>query len=292
MAIDLTNLQPRSIHSHGDGRIVCEHCMSTLASSGSKFWDTVHEYVYVANEILLIVAQFVLIISMGTGMLLAAMFPTVVGRKTAYEENLDRQYKARKQRDWELLQKDKAEKQAYDEERDSAFKAHREKLQAQKSAHAKWSDAQDHRLRQELQEKYAREERDIDEYDRNKEKLNSASLNSPKLFFGTELAEDDYMVKKINNTLIGVEQGTDDAEQLRKLSEKLIEQRQDTANKDARRRELLKEYNDKDLEAYRLRCDADEAHRRGDYIEGDRLARRAGYAWVDAEALYNQFLSV
>ncbi len=118
MAIELIKVRPRPDHFHRDGQAVCERCMSKLASSGSPLYDAVSEYffvskqlllifaesifqfaiwlleqtkehIYIANEILLIIAKFVLFTSMGIGMAVAALFPAVAGGKSAYEEELD-----------------------------------------------------------------------------------------------------------------------------------------------------------------------------------------------------------
>lgn len=332
MQRELVKIRPIPNHFHKAGQVVCERCMSQIASSGNSIIDALHEYSYVtaqltriclegalcflislsqiiatgilrmvpnirefcfqANEVLLIVAQFVLVAALGIGAVISAMFPGVTGRKSAYDEELDNRYKAKKQKEWEQLQKDKRDAQAYDEERDAQFRAHHEKLRALKGARAEWSESRYKSWIKEQEEAYARDDADLEEYEKNRQSINGPELNAPKIFMGTELAEDDYLVKSINNTIKGIENGTDDPEKLRKMSEELIKQRQDTANKDARRRELMNKCKDKDWEASRLFADADRAFKKGDRDEGERLLSRAYSAQSDANGLHNQFLAV
>ena len=332
MAIVMKRVQLQPNHYHQEDLVVCERCMSQIASSGIPIVDALNEYSYVsvqlariclegafysllalsrllaagilrmvpnirefcyqANEVLLIVAQFVLFAALGIGAVVGAMFPGVTGKRTAYDEELDRKYRAKKQQEWERLQQDKREAQAYDDERDAQFREHHEKLRALKSARAEWSESLYNSWRKKRDEAYAREDSDLQEYEKNRLSINGPELNAPKIFMGTELAEDDYLVKGINNTIKGIENGTDDPEKLRKMSEELIKQRQDTANKDARRRELMNKCKDKDWEASRLFADADREFKKGNRDEGERLLSRAYSAQSDANGLHNQFLSV
>lgn len=270
MAIELIHfvrVRPRLDHFHRDEQMVCERCMSKLASSGSPLYDAFSEYVYVskqllfifaestfqlagwllnqtreniyiANEILLIVAKFVLFASMGIGMLVAALCPSLAGGKSAQEEELDRQFRAKKQREWEERQKE------------------------------------------------------IEEFKKTRDKVNSAMYNSPKILTSAESAEDEYLVNRVNNSQNGVENGTVDAEEARKDADEVLKHRRETAKKDARRQDLLSQCRDKDWEAHKDRVAGDKARDEGDEEEADKCYRRADAAQAKANGLYYEFLSV
>lgn len=270
MAIELIHfvrVRPRLDHFHRDEQMVCERCMSKLASSGNLTYDAFSEYVYVskqlllilaesifqltgwllyqtreniyiANEILLIIAKFVLFASMGIGMFVAALFPSLAGGKSAQEEELDRQFSAKKQREWEERQKE------------------------------------------------------IEEFKRTRDKVNSAMYNSPKILTSAESAEDEYLVNRANNSQKGVENGTVGAEEARKDADEVLKHRRETAANDERRRDLLDKRRDKDWEAHKERVAGDKARDEGDDEEADKCYRRADAAQAKANGFYDEFLSV
>lgn len=296
MAIELIKVRPRPDHFHHDGQAVCERCMSKLASSGSPLYDAVSEYfyvskqllfilaesifqfaiwlleqtkehIYIANEILLIIAKFVLFASMGIGMAVAALFPSVAGGKSAYEEELDKRYKEKKQREWERRQEDLESSRAFDQLRDQEFQSKRADF-------------------------YARDDEELVKFQKTRDKVNSPVYNGPKIVTTAESAEDEYLVKRANSRLKGVENGTESIEDLRKDADEVFRHRCEAAAKDERRRDLLNRCRDKDWEAQRLYDDAEKAFNRGDDREGEGLVRRGDSARRDANALYNEYLTV
>ncbi len=278
-------------HAHECNSEVCEECMKGFTSSGSPFIDALREYAHTGHEILLIFAKFVLFVCMGLGMLVAAVFPAMVGGKSAYDEELDNKYREKRKREWSELQRDKNNQQSFDDERDAHFKAHHEKLRALKAGRAELGASQSARAEQ-LAAQYQREVNELDEYEKNRSSINGPELSAPKLFSGTELAEDDHLVSSINNAIKGVENGTEEAEKVRKLSEELMKQRRETSAKDEKRRDLLNQSRAKDWEGHRLLTDGDRAAKEGDWKKADDLYRRGDAALGDANGLYNQYLSV
>ncbi len=296
MAIELIKVRPRPDHFHRDGQAVCERCMSKLASSGSPLYDAVSEYfyvskqllfifaesifqfaiwlldqtkehIYIANEILLIIAKFVLFASMGISMAIAALFPSVAGGKSAYEEELDKRFKEKKQREWERRQEDIENSRAFDQARDLDFQS-------------------------KLAENHARKDRELEKFQNVRDKANSAVYNSPKLLSATESAEDDYLTKRANNTIEGVKNGTESIENATKDADEVLKHRRDTAAKDERRQILIRRVKAKDWEAQDYWVEGDKAEKAGEYEEAEDYYQRAIAAEREAKGLYNEYLSV
>lgn len=263
--------------------------MSQIASSGNWFIDAASEIAYVTGqlfmlaiktaihnfdefihmsyEVLLIVAKFTLVVGGGMAMLIAAMFPTVAGQKSDYEQQLDNRAREKREQEWRRRRKEIEDKRSYDEERDKAFYERAE-------------------------ENYKRKSREIHEYNNNADLLNGPAISTSLLDVGNDVAVDDSMVKEINNLRIGVENGTEDPEKLREASEKLIKEREDKARKDARRYELHDKCRAKDFEADRLYQDADRKFKEGKPAEALDLYARGDSARRDANGLYNEYLAV
>lgn len=262
-------LRPIPNHFHREDQIVCEKCMSQFASSGNPLIDAVREYFYVTgqltsmlmenafnklivlgrnlkplveniseflymtNELMLLVAQILLIAGMGLAMLVAALFPTLTGGKSAYEQSLDQQARERRQRHLNERQKEIDEQE---------------------------------------------------EFEKNRQKLNSPDLSLRVFQTHEERLEDEQLVKEINNT--------DNPEEKLKKSDELLKARLEAARKDARRQELYDRCRDKDCEAKKLFVAALDAYKKGEYEESGKLEGQSHSAQEEANRLYMQFLSV
>lgn len=328
MTPELIKVKPIPDHFHQDNQVVCERCMSQLVSAGNPhidsfnefmyvtgqlvaislkgicslvlviskrarpFLEAIREHIYIANEVLLIVAKFLLFVSIGIGMLVAALFPTIVGRKTAHEEDLDNKYRAKKQKEWERLQQDKKEQQEFDDERDALFRNHHEKLRAMKAGYARWSDAQDAAWKKKLEEKYERDAEEMKKYNKNVQETKTAELSRPMLLHTSEQAEDDYLVRTANQLALGVERAVEDPEKARKAAEELVKEREELARKDMRRVDLIDRYKHKAWEAERLRREADIERRSGNDEEAERKERLEIQTQAEADGYRKELLSV
>lgn len=279
-------------HMHKNGQQFWEKRLTNFCSFGSPFVDTLGDYIYTVREILMLLAKFVLFVSLGIGICVAAIFPAVTGRKSAHEEELDSRFRARKQREWEERQRDIEIGRAYDEARDQELQMQRTELSALKQKRAAWTDALDKQWQKKVQEDIARDQEEFKKFQKNRDKINSASFNSARTISANEPANDDDLVMRTNNRLRGVESGVEDPEDLRRDTDEVLRHRQDTAANDARRRELQNRYKDRDWEAHRLMADGDRARKQGKNDEADHLYRQAKIAQSEAGGLYSQFLSV
>jgi hypothetical protein len=297
-------------HVHENGQHVCEKCLTGFTSTGSSLVDNIGEYFHMAHEVMLVVAQFILIAGMGIGMVVAALFPTLAGRKSAYEESLNQKARERRKRRMDERQREIEEARAYDKERDDWFNSRDNKWRSDvQKSHAfsdkldkEWKDKVDaaHTYDEDLDVEWRRRiaeddercEKEYDQFEKNRIKINNVDLSQRVFVRNEELVEDDLLLKEVKNTIKSVEDGIDDPEKLRKVSEELLKQREELAAKDLRRQKLYDGYHDKIWQANSYYRRADDAFRNGDNEEGEGFIRSAQSAEADADQLYCQFHSV
>ncbi len=66
---------------------------------------------------------------------------------------------------------------------------------------------------------------ELEKFQNVRDKANSAVYNSPKMLSATESAEDDYLTKRANNTIKGVNNGTESIEDATKDADEVLKHR-------------------------------------------------------------------
>src|SRR5579885_1296809 len=195
-------------HNHAEG-VLCEKCMAQMNSRGNSILDGAHEYVYVVCQICMIVAQSVGMLLGAVLIIICRLCPEIVRYKSQDEMRDEDDRRAQRQKDYE------------------ARKAERERL-----------DKDD--------EESQRDEKEIwDRYESDRQTAMSYAKH-PIIDEGGEIAKDDHLVHEVNTMLRKVEDGTEDPRKLHQATEELIKSRQKMVERDAKRRELVGKFQDKD----------------------------------------------
>lgn len=253
-------------HTHKPGQHLCEQCMSEFHSSGTMWLDEAKEYSYIAGRGLLVVFECIGIFIIGIVMLIVTVFPHVVRAKTPEEREAEALQAAARDADFARKKQDQLD---WEDGQKEEFAARKREIEKQK-------DADDQ----------------MKKHNETVTNINNALPGNKIIDVGSDVLADDQKVKELNATMRAVEDGKEDPAKLRKLADDLLSQRQEKAQKDARRYELDDQVRENDRKARQLAEDAERKARAAKRDEAEELARRSDDAWRKAQADHDKYRKV
>jgi hypothetical protein len=300
-------------HFHREDQIVCERCMSQIASSGSPLVDGFHEYVYVTGQLI------GLLIDSGVRLLVALARSVKFGLNRVGSIHASQTKKNVKDHVHENGQQvcekcltgfTSTGSTIIDHIGEYFHMAHEvmllfaqfiliaglgigmvitalfPTLTGRRSAREESLNQQARERRQQRWEEHQRE------IELNRCKINSPELSQRMFLHNEELVEDDLQVREFKHIKDAVNRGEEDTEKAREASEELLRNRTELAEKNARRQRHFDKYRDKYFEAKVLHKEADDAEKDGDEEKHNRKRRDAYKAESDSQHSYRKFLNV
>jgi hypothetical protein len=189
--------------------------------------EDIREHIYVTGQALLMVIQFVGIFVYGIAMIVAAFFPHHFRQKTA--EDHAREAEQHQQKQQKLNEEFMSKKAQVEKEREN------EKEDELRRRNA-WLDE-----KATSDEDAASATRDFwNTYEKRRVELNQMAVE-PVVDLHNAVLEDDHRVKEINNVLKGVENGTEDPNKLRQLTDSLVKERDELVARDRQKKGLAQQ---------------------------------------------------